>query len=84
MPLRWGIVSAGRISHDFACALSTLPVTDHKVIAVAARSLESAKKFAELHDIPQAYEGYEALAKNSDIGKSPIVHLLSSHNNATF
>jgi dihydrodiol dehydrogenase / D-xylose 1-dehydrogenase (NADP) len=68
-PLRWGIISAGSISHDFVTALSTLPATDHKVVAVAARGLTSAQKFADVHGISKAYEGYEAIAKDTEIGE---------------
>lgn len=69
MALRWGIASAGKISHDFVCALSTLPEKEHKVVAVAARSLESAQKFVKLHEIQaKAYAGYEALAKDPNVG----------------
>ncbi|XP_058123903.1 trans-1,2-dihydrobenzene-1,2-diol dehydrogenase-like [Anopheles ziemanni] len=66
-PLRWAIVSAGTISHDFVCAVSTLPATDHQVVAVGARGLENARKFAELHGIPRFYEGYEAIAKDAEV-----------------
>lgn len=66
-PLRWGIVSAGKISHDFTNAVRTLPATDHQVVAVAARKLADAEKFAALHGIGTAQEGYDALAKNPDI-----------------
>lgn len=66
-PLRWGIASAGKISNDFCCGLSTLPQEDHKIMAIAARNLDSAKKFAEIHDIPNAYAGYETLAKDKNI-----------------
>lgn len=69
-PLRWGIASAGRISNDFCAALSTLPSEDHKIVAVAARSEESAKKFAETFQIPKFYAGYEKLAQDDEIGKS--------------
>ena len=68
-PLRWGIVSAGTISHDFVNALTTLPATDHTVVCVGARGLKSAQKFAELHEIPNAYEGYEAIAKDPNVGE---------------
>lgn len=68
-PLRWAIVSAGTISHDFACAVSTLPAADHQLVAVGARGLENARKFAELHGIPRFYEGYEAIAKDPEVGK---------------
>ena len=70
MALRWGIVSAGLISHDFVTALSTLPKEDHVVAAVAARNLSSAQEFATRHGIPRAYQGYEELAKDQEIGKN--------------
>jgi len=63
MATRWGIASAGKISHDFVCALKTLPKSDHEVTAVAARSLKSAQEFAERHSIPTAVGSYEELAK---------------------
>ncbi|XP_055545470.1 trans-1,2-dihydrobenzene-1,2-diol dehydrogenase-like [Wyeomyia smithii] len=65
--LRWGVVTAGTVSHDFVCAVSTLPDSEHKVVAVAAQGLENAKKFAELHGIPAFYGSYEALAKDSRV-----------------
>lgn len=68
-PLRWGIASAGRISNDFCAALSSLPAEDHKIVAVAARSEESAKSFAETFQIPKFYSGYEKLAQDEKIGK---------------
>ncbi|XP_043268742.1 trans-1,2-dihydrobenzene-1,2-diol dehydrogenase-like [Venturia canescens] len=67
MALRWGIASAGKISHDFTIALSTLPETEHCAVAVAARDLSRAKAFAELHAIKNAYDSYEQLAHDSNI-----------------
>lgn len=69
MTLRWGIVSAAKICHDFVTALRTLPESDHQVVAVAARSLSSAENFAKSHGIPKAYEGYKKIAEDKDIGK---------------
>ncbi|XP_053692419.1 trans-1,2-dihydrobenzene-1,2-diol dehydrogenase-like [Sabethes cyaneus] len=66
-PLRWGIASVGLISHDFVTALATLPKEDHTVVAVAARKLEDAEKFAKKHDIEKFYEGYEALGQDSNV-----------------
>ncbi|XP_058822559.1 trans-1,2-dihydrobenzene-1,2-diol dehydrogenase-like [Topomyia yanbarensis] len=66
-PLRWGVVTAGTVVHDFVCAISTLPECDHKVVAVAASGRDSVQKFAELHGIPSFYVGFEALAKNPHI-----------------
>lgn len=68
MALKWGIVSAGKISHDFASALKTLPTENHQITAVAARSYASAKEFADNHSIEKAYEGYEDLAKDTNVG----------------
>ncbi|CAM4584475.1 unnamed protein product [Leuciscus chuanchicus] len=67
MATRWGICGAGNISHDFCVALKTLPPQDHQIVAVAARSLESAKKFAKTHGIPDAYGSYQELIKNGNI-----------------
>ncbi|XP_071844872.1 trans-1,2-dihydrobenzene-1,2-diol dehydrogenase-like isoform X2 [Apostichopus japonicus] len=67
MALHWGICSAGKISHDFVCALSTLDPTLHSVMAVAARSAERSRKFAELHQIPKSYASYEELASDDSI-----------------
>ena len=58
MATKWGIASAGKISHDFVTALSTYGENSgHEIVAVAARSLETAKEFADKHNIPKAYEG---------------------------
>ncbi|KAI8043799.1 hypothetical protein M5D96_005137 [Drosophila gunungcola] len=65
--IRWGIASAGKISEDFVIALSTLPASDHKVQAVAARSLDRAQEFATKHSIPKALGSYEELAKSGDV-----------------
>lgn len=62
MALKWGILSAGKISHDFVNALQTLNKHDHEVVAVAARDLNRAEDFAERFDIPKAYSSYLELA----------------------
>uniref|UniRef100_A0A8D8J220 Trans-1,2-dihydrobenzene-1,2-diol dehydrogenase n=2 Tax=Culex pipiens TaxID=7175 RepID=A0A8D8J220_CULPI len=77
--LRWGIVSAGTVAHDFACAVSTLPEADHRVVAVAARGLENAQKFAELHGIGSFYDGYEALARDKNVDIVYIGAVTSTH-----
>lgn len=74
--LRWGIVSAGKISHDFVTALSTLPANEHQMIAVAARQLSRAQDFAKLHKIKKAYDDYEKLALDKDID---IVYIGTIH-----
>nr|XP_046227942.1 trans-1,2-dihydrobenzene-1,2-diol dehydrogenase [Scatophagus argus] len=67
MATRWGICSAGKISHDFTVALKSLPPEDHQVVAVAARKLEDAQEFAKKHSISRAYGDYEELARDPDI-----------------
>ena len=67
MAVRWGILSAGKISHDFVVGLKSLPETEHQVVAVAARSLESASKFAETHSIPRHYGSYQELADDAEV-----------------
>ncbi|XP_027136829.1 trans-1,2-dihydrobenzene-1,2-diol dehydrogenase isoform X1 [Larimichthys crocea] len=67
MATRWGICSAGKISHDFTVALKSLPPEDHQVVAVAARKLGYAQEFAKKHNIARAYGGYEELARDPDI-----------------
>ena len=79
--IRWGIASAGLISHDFTNAIvGVLPSGEHKVVAVAARKLEDAKAFADKHGIETSYGDYEALAKDSsvDVSIATYFHLFSS------
>lgn len=67
MPLKWGIAAAGKISNDFVVALKGLPKESHEVIAVAASNFDRAQKFADIHNIPTAYGGYENLGNNQNI-----------------
>jgi dihydrodiol dehydrogenase / D-xylose 1-dehydrogenase (NADP) len=63
---RWGVAGAGNISHDFVTALSN--ATDrHTVVAVAARSIDRAKEFASMHDIPTHYGEYKSLAADANV-----------------
>lgn len=64
-PLRWGLIGCGRISHDFTQALKLLPSA--KVVACSARSFDSAKKFADKHDIRKSYGSYEQMLSDNDI-----------------
>ena len=41
---------------------------DVQIVAVAARSLERAKEFAEKHGVKSAYGSYESLAQDPDVG----------------
>ncbi|CDQ67067.1 trans-1,2-dihydrobenzene-1,2-diol dehydrogenase [Oncorhynchus mykiss] len=79
MATRWGICSAGKISHDFSVALRTLPHDDHQIVAVAARNLHHAQEFAKKHNIPRVYGSYEELAKDSDIDVVYVGTIHSHH-----
>lgn len=65
MSLRWGICGAGKISHDFVVALKTR--SEHRVVAVSARSVDSSAKFATTHNIERFYGTYEELAKDKEV-----------------
>ncbi|XP_051899063.1 trans-1,2-dihydrobenzene-1,2-diol dehydrogenase-like [Pristis pectinata] len=67
MATRWGICSAGKISHDFMVALKTLPATDHQAVAVASRDSSRARDFAERHHIPKSYGSYVELANDPNV-----------------
>lgn len=76
MATRWGICSAGKISHDFTVALKTLPPEDHQVVAVAARKLDDAQSFAKKHNIPYTYGSYEEMSRdpNVDVVYIGVIH----------
>ena len=73
---RWGIFGAGKIAHDFVVALKTLPENEHKVVAVAARSLERSAEFADRHNVEKAYRSYEELARDSNV---EVVYVSTIH-----
>ncbi len=73
MALRWGICGSGRICQSFVTAVQTSPSQEHSVVAIAARSEEKAREFADKNKIGKAYGGYEKLAKDADVGKSLLL-----------
>ncbi|KAK5639620.1 hypothetical protein RI129_012112 [Pyrocoelia pectoralis] len=79
MALNWGIVSAGKISHDFTCAVQTHPVENHRIVAIAARNLNDAEDFGKSHNIPKAYGSYEELARDKDVDVVYIGAINSVH-----
>lgn len=76
MALRWGICGSGKIAHDFVIALQTLPEDQHQVVAVGARSLDTATKFAQEHRISRAYGSYEGLSKDAEVD---VVYVATIH-----
>jgi len=63
--VRWGIVSTGRITHQFMQDFKH--VHNGEVVAVASRSQQSANTFAGKYGIPRAYAGYERLLEDPEV-----------------
>lgn len=63
--IRWGILSTANIGRRVIPAIHASH--NGEVVAVASRSLESAKAFAEEQNIPNAYGTYEELINDSNI-----------------
>lgn len=55
---RWGILGTGTIAQAF---VKDLNLTGHRITAVGSRSAETAARFANDFDIPNAYGSYEDL-----------------------
>ena len=73
MATRWGVVGAGKISHDFLTAMVTLTGGDHRVVAVAARDKDRAREFATKHKVEKVLETYDDLAKDDDVEVGRVI-----------
>ena len=71
----WGILGPGIIAHEFVQDFQH--VESAIVGAVASRSKERAKDFANQHAIPSYYEGYEALYSDPSID---CIYIATPHN----
>ncbi len=63
--IRWGILSTARINQALLDPIRQAKRS--KLAAVASRSLEKAKAYAQEENIPQAYGSYEALLADPEI-----------------
>lgn len=72
--LKWGIVSSGRICALFCDDL--IQLDEAEIYGVAARNIESAKKFAEKYKIKNTYEGYQAMFDDPNID---VVYIGTPH-----
>ncbi|MDH6626927.1 putative dehydrogenase [Streptomyces sp. LBL] len=72
--VRWGILATGGIAAAFTAELVDLP--DAEVVAVASRTEQSAKAFAERFGIARAYGDWDALARDEDVD---VVYVATPH-----
>ncbi|MBC9726025.1 Gfo/Idh/MocA family protein [Streptomyces sp. TRM68367] len=72
--VRWGILATGGIAASFTADLVDLP--DAEVVAVASRTPDAAKAFAERFGIPRAYGEWAALARDEDVD---VVYVATPH-----
>lgn len=63
--LRWGVLGTARIVRKTIPALQETKNGD--VVAIASRTDEKAREYADKHGIPQAFGSYEALLASPDI-----------------
>lgn len=71
---RVGIIGAGGIARKMASSLA--PLSDYEVSAIASRSLEKARAFADEYHIAKAYGSYEELVSDADID---LVYIATPH-----
>lgn len=72
--VRWGIITAGRITHTFASDIAHCVNT--KIQAVAARNIDKAQEFAVQYGIDEAFDNYQAVFEHPDID---VVYIASPH-----
>ena len=64
-PMRWGILSTGGIADQFTRDVLRLP--DHKVVAVASRTIEKANEFADRYAIKNRHGNYQDLFNDAEV-----------------
>ena len=75
--MKWGIVSASRISHRFIKAVQQ--VGQDTVYAVASRDVERAKALQTEYAIPKAYASYEELYQDPQVDVVYISNVNNHH-----
>lgn len=73
--LRWGILGLGSIAHQFVQDLQLLD--NHKVVAVASRTMSKAANFAKKYKVKKHYGLYETLLVDPDVD---IIYVATPHN----
>jgi predicted dehydrogenase len=73
--IRWGIIGPGKIAHKFCGDL--VVVKEAQITAVASRSMDRAKAFADQYSIATHYDKYEDIFKDPNVD---IVYIATPHN----
>lgn len=76
-PLRWGIVAPGEIAGVFASAVNRHG--RQKLVAVASRSSQRAREFAETHGIDHSVGSYQELFDSPDVDALYIASHIGGH-----
>ena len=73
--IKWGILGCGRIAHEFAVGLKTLP--DAKLEAVASRTEGKAERLAKIFRVKNIYNNYIELVNNPAVN---VIYIATTHN----
>jgi len=72
--LRWGVLAPGTIAGDFVATVRRN--TDQRVVAVASRSIERGRRFADRHGVERLHASYEALVSDPAVD---IIYVAAPH-----
>jgi predicted dehydrogenase len=64
--LRWGILGTGNIARQFTAGLKTSQ-RGNRAVAVGSRAIETAKHFAQTHELDRFYGTYDALLADREV-----------------
>jgi predicted dehydrogenase len=74
MTVRWGVIGPGRIASNVIGDAPHVPGAEF--VAVASRSAERAKAFAEKHGIPRVHDSYRAILDDDAVD---VVYIATTH-----
>ena len=72
--INWGILGPGKIAHKFAAALAG--IENARFYAVASRSIDKAKQFANQYGAQKAFGSYEEMVNDAELD---IVYIATPH-----
>ena len=73
--IRWGLIGAGRIAHQFARDMSFVP--NGVLSAIGSRSKVAAEAFGAQYDIPHRFDDYQSLFECDEVD---AVYIATPHN----